>query len=38
MVAVLMMGVGDARSQRMGLRLPLTFFPQVLARIGSSIA
>lgn len=25
MVAVLMMGVGDARSQRMGLQLPLTF-------------
>lgn len=32
------MGVGDARSQRLGLRSPLTFFAQVLARIGSSIA
>lgn len=40
MVAISMMGVGDARSQTMGLRLPLTFFffSQVVARIGSSIA
>lgn len=38
MVTMLMLEVGDARSQRLGLRSPLTFSAQVLARIGSSIA